>query len=741
MTNKTTDSKTTKKAKTEKPTVKKTTAKKTTTKKATTKKATTKSKSDKTLIIVESPTKIKSISHYLGKDYEIEASMGHIRDLPAARLNIDVKNNFEPKYGIIKGKEKLVKTLKEKAEKSNKVLLATDPDREGEAISYHLAHILGLDLNEKNRVYFNEITKTGVEQGIKHPKKIDMDLFEAQKARRILDRLFGYRLSPFVSQKIRRGLSAGRVQSVAVRLIVDRENEIRAFKPEEYWTINADFNIKDKKETFTASLVKDENGKVEIKNKEENDRYIEFLEKADHKIESVKYGTRKRTPAPPFNTSTLQQAASNRLGFRTRRTMKTAQELYEGINLGELGTVGLITYMRTDSLRISKEARAEATKYIESKFGKEYLPEKERRYKSRKNTQDAHEAIRPTNPALSEEEIKGYLTSDQYKLYKLIRNRFLMSLMSDCIYNTVKVVIKSKTDEKARFCELNASGSNVKFDGFMVLSPKYDEEEKQLPNLTKDDEISLKKLHGEQHFTQPPARYTEASLVKALEENGIGRPSTYASIISTIISREYITREQKSLKPTELGEAVTKLLIEKFPELLDYKFTAKMEDDLDEISEGTTESLKIISDFYEKMEKQLEVAKEEMKGVKIKLKEDQTDIPCEKCGRMMVVKVGRYGKFLACPGYPECKNTKPLIHETDATCPKCGGKVIQRKSKKGYVFYGCGNYPNCDFITWDVPTDETCPKCGSSLFKTKGKKGKVHCLKENCGYEKPNEED
>ncbi|MDO5014335.1 MAG: type I DNA topoisomerase [Clostridia bacterium] len=723
---------------TEKITKNQTTAKKKTVKKTTSKKST--AKSNKTLIIVESPTKIKSISQYLGKDYDVEASMGHIRDLPAARLNIDVKNDFEPKYGIIKGKEKLVKALKEKAQKADKVLLATDPDREGEAISYHLAYLLGLDLKEKNRVSFNEITKTGVEYGINHPTKIDMDLFEAQKTRRILDRLFGYRLSPFVSQKIRRGLSAGRVQSVAVRLIVDRENEIRAFKPEEYWTIEADFNVPSKKETFTASLVKDEKGKVEIKNKAENDEYIAFLEKANHKIESVKYGTRKRTPAPPFNTSTLQQAASNKLGFRTRRTMQTAQELYEGINLGEKGTVGLITYMRTDSLRISKEARQEATKFIESKYGKEYLPEKPRHYRSRKNTQDAHEAIRPTDPSLSAEEIKGYLSSDQYKLYKLIRARFLMSLMADCIQNTIKIVIKSRTDEKSKFCELNASGSNVKFDGFTVLSFSTEKEEKQLPNLEKEDEISLDKLNGEQHFTQPPARYTEASLVKALEENGIGRPSTYASIISTIISREYIIREQKSLKPTELGEVVTKLLLDRFSSLVDYEFTAKMEDDLDEISEGKTESLAVISDFYKEMEEQLTVAKEEMKGVKIELKEDQTDIPCEKCGRMMVVKVGRYGKFLACPGYPECKNTKPLINETKATCPKCGGKVVQRKTKRGYVFYGCGNYPDCDFLTWDIPTEENCPNCQSSLFKTKGKKGKIHCLKEGCGYERENED-
>lgn len=684
------------------------------------------------LIIVESPTKIRTIKQVLGDDYDVTASMGHVRDLPAARLNVDVKHNFEPKYAVIKGKEKLVKELKEAVPKYDKVYLATDPDREGEAISWHLAELLGLDESQKNRVTFNEITKTGIEEGMKKPRTIDMDLVNAQQTRRILDRLVGYRISPFVSQKIRRGLSAGRVQSVAVRLIVDREKKIRAFKPEEYWSIDAKFNPPGSRKQFPAAMTADEKGKIKIENKEQSDAYLARLDGATFTVENVKKGTRRRQPQPPFITSTLQQDASRRLGFQTRRTMKVAQELYEGVNIHG-NQVGLITYMRTDSLRVSNEARAAAKDYIRSTYGEKYLPEKDRHFKVSAKAQDGHEAIRPTNISLTPDEVRGSLTSDQYKLYRLIWRRFLASMMSNCVQSTMKIEIKAEKEGTDGYCLFSASGYQVKFDGFTTLYA-IDEEKSgsQLPELKKGDVLKLRDITGNQHFTQPPARYTEASLVKALEENGIGRPSTYASIISTILSREYVVREGKTLKPTELGEAVTKLLEKEFTKFVSTKFTAEMETDLDKIAEGKADSTEILSEFYDDLESTLAKAKEDMKGQKIQLKEDQTNIPCEKCGRMMVIKTGRYGKFLACPGYPECKNTKPLIIETGATCPKCGGKVIQRKSRRGYVFYGCSNYPNCDFSTWDVPTDEKCPKCGNNLFKHRGK---LVCLKEDCGFE------
>ncbi len=681
------------------------------------------------LIIVESPTKTKTIKEYLGKDYTVVASMGHVRDLPAAKLNVDVKNNFEPKYAIIKGKENLVRDLQKEVAKADEVYLATDPDREGEAISWHLATLLGLDMNKANRVTFNEITKTGIMAGIKDPHKIDMDLVNAQQARRILDRLVGYRLSPFVSQKIRRGLSAGRVQSVAVRLIVDREEEIRAFVPEEYWTLDAKLIPHGTRKAFAAVFTGDETGKVKITTKEQSDKYLKRLEGASYIVDSVKKGTRKKQPAPPFITSTLQQEASRRLGFQAKRTMKVAQELYEGINVSGRGQVGLITYMRTDSLRISEEARAMTDKYIKATYGDKYLPEKPRYFKSRSGAQDAHEAIRPTDVTLTPAEAKASLTSDQYKLYNLIWQRFIASLMATCIQNTVKVEIK------ANGCVFAANGYSVKFDGYTVLyDADIDEDgEAMLPDLKEGDELKLRELVGNQHFTQPPSRYTEAALVKALEENGVGRPSTYASIITTILAREYVVRDGKLLKPTELGEATTKLLKSKFPKFVNTKFTAQMETSLDDIAEGKIGYVGLISDFYDDLEDTLKKAKTDMEGVKIQLEEDKTDIPCEKCGRMMVVKSGRFGKFLACPGYPECKNTKPLIQETGAKCPKCGGDVIQRKSKRGYVFYGCSNYPECDFSTWDVPVaGETCPQCGSSLFRHRASHV---CLKEGCGYE------
>lgn len=693
------------------------------------------------LVIVESPSKAKTIQKYLGKAYTVTASVGHIRDLPAAKLSVDVKNDFAPKYAIVKGKEKLVKELKELVKQSDRVYLATDPDREGEAISWHLATVLGLDLDDENRVKFNEINKTSVQNGIANPEKIDLDLVDAQQARRILDRLVGYKLSPFVSQKIRRGLSAGRVQSVALRLIVDREQEIRAFKPEEYWTLDAKFTAPSSKRAFAASFVGDETGKIKVETKEQSDAILERLDGAAYKVTSMKKGTRRRQPSPPFTTSTLQQEGSRKLGFQGKRTMKTAQELYEGMEIKGYGAMGLITYMRTDSLRISEEARGEGNAYIEETFGKEYLPEKPRYYKTKANAQDGHEAIRPTVPSLSPDKVKDSLTSDQFKLYSLIWKRFMASLMANCVQDTVKVEIQganAKDAESGKYCLFGASGYTVRFDGYTKLyvagTDDEEEDESKIPALSVGDTLKLKDLLGNQHFTQPPARYTEASLVKALEETGVGRPSTYVSIVSTITGREYVTREQKQLKPTELGEAVTGLLKEQFPNIVNVKFTANMESDLDKVEHGEVDYIAMLHTFYDGFEENLKAAKEKTEGVKIKLKEDETDIPCEKCGRMMVIKTGRFGKFLACPGYPECKNTKPLVIETNAKCPVCGGKVIQKKSKRGYTFFGCDNYPNCNFMTWDKPTDETCPQCGKSLFKRKG--GVLVCLNEGCGFEK-----
>ena len=687
------------------------------------------------LIIVESPSKAKTLKNYLGSGYHIVASKGHVRDLPPARLSVDVKKDFEPKYVVVKGKEELVKQLQKEVKNSDKVYLATDPDREGEAISWHLATLLGLDLNEENRVTFNEITKTGVKNGMAAPRKVDMDLVNAQQARRILDRLVGYKLSPFVSQKIRRGLSAGRVQSVAVRMIVDREEEIRAFVPEEYWTIDGKFTGANKR-IINASFYGDETGKRELASEKETDEILSRLTNAEYTVSSLKKGTRKKNPAPPFITSTLQQEAARKLGFRAERTMKIAQELYEGVEIAGMGLVGLITYMRTDSLRISEEARAAADSFVRRTYGDKYMPEKPRYFKSRSNAQDGHEAIRPSSVELTPDSIKNSLSAEQYKLYSLIWRRFLASLMAQCVQNTVKLEIKGvgENEKDGGYCLFTASGYSVKFDGFTVLYNSDDEEKSKLPEgITENDKLKAKELTKNQHFTQPPARYTEETLIKMLEENGVGRPSTYATIISTIVKREYVTRKAKQLVPTELGEAITKLLKERFPKIVNTKFTAQMETGLDRVGDGEEDYIKLLHSFYGDFEQTLQNAKEEMQGVKIQLKEDQTDIPCEKCGRMMVVKTGRFGKFLACPGYPECKNTKPYVVETEAVCPKCGGKVISKKSKRGYTFFGCEKWPECDFMTWDKPTNERCPKCGKSLFKAKG--NMLTCLDENCGYQ------
>lgn len=687
------------------------------------------------LVIVESPAKAKNIKGYLGRGYEVVASMGHVRDLPAARLSVDIEHNFAPKYAVIKGKENFVKDLKKKADNADYVYLATDPDREGEAISWHLASLLDLDLNDKNRVTFNEITKHGVTEGMSNPRSIDIDLVDAQQARRILDRLIGYKLSPFISQKIRRGLSAGRVQSVALRLVVDREEEIRAFVPQEYWSIDAKFANPPSKKAFSAAIYSKGGEKIKITSKEQSDSILSALEGVAYVVDSVKKGTRKKSPTPPFITSTLQQEASRRLSFQARRTMKAAQELYEGVDVEGMGTVGLITYMRTDSLRISDEARAAGNQYILDNYGEKYLPKKPRFYKSKGNVQDGHEAIRPSMPGVTPDSVKGSLSSDQYKIYKLIWERFIASLMESCLQETVKVEIS------AGDYIFTATGYTVKFDGFTALYEESKDEDKDdasapLPELKKGDELKLKSILGNQHFTQPPARYTEASLTKALEENGVGRPSTYVTITSTIVAREYVKREGKQFVPTELGEAVTKLLKEKMPNIVNVKYTSKMEDDLDKIDSGEKDYIDMIRLYYDDFEKPLEQAKKDMQGVKIKLKEEETDEICEKCGRNMIIKVGRFGKFLACPGYPECKNTKPLIYKTKAKCPECGGDVIEKKTKRGTSFYGCSNYPNCNFMTWDLPSEEVCPKCGKSLFR---KKGNVLCCPdtEGCGFTKP----
>ncbi|MBC8532528.1 type I DNA topoisomerase [Yeguia hominis] len=692
-----------------------------------------------TLVIVESPNKEKSIKKYLGDGYKVVSSKGHVRDLPAKRLSVDVKKDFQPRYEVIKDKEKLVEDLKKAAEKSDFVLLATDPDREGEAISWHLAYLLGLDETQNIRVTFNEITKSGIEAGMQHQRPIDLDMVNAQQARRILDRLVGYKLSPFLSQKIRRGLSAGRVQSVAVRIVVDREEEIRAFKPEEYWSIDAKFLPKGSKKAFEASFYGTPDEKMKLSSQEETDRILAALEGAEYTVTHIKKGTQRKSPSPPFITSTLQQEAAKKLGFRSARTMKVAQELYEGVDVQGIGAVGLITYMRTDSLRISEEAIQAAAEYIEGRWGKKYLPASPRHFKSRASAQDGHEAIRPSTISLTPDSIRQSLTPDQYKLYKLIWERFIACQMANSVRNTVQA------DLEGNGYLFKASGYTVAFDGYTTLyeveSEEGTEKSRALPPLEEGMPLKLKELGGNQHFTQPPPRYTEASLIKTLEEYGIGRPSTYAAVISTITGREYVVREGKTLKPTELGEVATQLMKERFPKIVNVKFTAQVETDLDKVRTGEQDWVEMLRGFYTDFEKTLLKAKEEMKDVKIQLKEDQTDIICEKCGRQMVVKFGRYGKFIACPGYPECQNIKKFVQPTPGFCPKCGKKVVARKSKKGRAFYGCEGYPDCDFVTWDLPTDDLCPKCGKTLFRKKGKNGKLYCAAEGCGYERAAEKE
>lgn len=686
------------------------------------------------LVIVESPAKAKTIQKYLGNGYEVIASMGHIRDLPKSKLGVDTDNDFQPQYTDMKGKEDVIKELKKRAKKCGKIYLATDPDREGEAISWHIAQLLKLDMNDDNRVAFNEITKTGVNNGMSNPHKIDIDLVNAQQARRILDRLVGYKLSPFLWKKVKRGLSAGRVQSVAVRLVVDRENDIRKFVPKEYWSIDAKFTAPSSSKVFDAALVSVDGNKLEIPNQAEADGLLKRLEGAEYIVTSVKKRVTKKQPAPPFITSTMQQEASRKLGFTAKRTMKAAQELYEGVDVEGIGAVGLITYMRTDSLRISDEAKAAAKQYIETVYGADYLPDKPRSFKTKSNAQDAHEAIRPSIPDLTPERVKSGLTSDQYKLYKLIWSRFIASQMANALLDTVSAEIS------ANGCVFRASGYSVKFNGFTVLYEEStdgeDSVKKMLPPLAVDDKVKLKSISGNQHFTQPPPRYTEASLIKALEENGIGRPSTYAPTITTITARQYVEHEGKQLKPTNLGEVITELMKEHFNEIVDAKFTADMESSLDEVENGSKDWVSTLREFYGGFEANLQKAEEAMEGKRVKVPDEETDVICELCGKNMVIKYGRYGKFLACPGFPECSNTKKIVTETDGNCPRCGKKMLLKKSKKGRSFYGCEGYPDCSFMTWNVPTAEVCPNCGKTLFNKGGKSGRLICENEGCGYER-----
>lgn len=686
------------------------------------------------LVIVESPAKAKTIKKYLGSDFEVIASMGHVRDLPKSKLGVDIENQFTPQYTDMKGKEDVIKELKKYAKKCDTIYLATDPDREGEAISWHIAQMLNLDVEAMNRVAFNEITKTGVQNGMNNPRKIDVDLVNAQQARRILDRLVGYKLSPFLWKKVKRGLSAGRVQSVVVSLIVDRENEIAKFKSQEYWSIDAKLTAPSSRKAFKAKLHSCEGKKIEISNQEQMEGILAEIKENEFITSKVKKSVHRKSPAPPFITSTLQQEASRRLGFQARRTMKAAQELYEGIEITGMGAVGLITYMRTDSLRISDEARQGAFEFIEKTYGKDYIPPTPRFFKSKNNAQDAHEAIRPSMPELTPNGIKASLSTDQFKIYKLVWERFIASQMANALLNTCSVDI-----EVGKYL-FKASGYSVKFDGYTVLYEEAkdteSEDNSELPIIENGDILKVKELDGNQHFTQPPARFTEATLIKCLEENGIGRPSTYAPTITTVISRHYIERDAKQLKPTSLGTVTTDLMKEHFKKIVDAKFTAQMESNLDAVEQGEKDWVEALDDFYGDFDNTLTTAETAMEGKRVKVPDEETDIVCDLCGKNMVIKIGRFGKFLACPGFPECKNTKKIVQETKGNCPLCGKKMLQKKSKKGRSFFGCENYPECNFMTWNTPIEEKCPKCGATLFKKGGKNGKILCEKPDCGFEK-----
>lgn len=686
----------------------------------------------KTLVIVESPAKAKTIGKFLGRNYKVVASVGHVRDLPKSRLGIDIENNFEPGYITIRGKGPVVKELKAEAKKVDKIYLATDPDREGEAISWHLAHVLKIDEKDKVRVEFNEVTKEAVKNAIKKPRIIDIDLVDSQQARRILDRLVGYKISPLLWRKIRKGLSAGRVQSVAVKLVCDRDEEINNFIPEEYWSIKANL-LKDKEKfeaNFYGKTIDNKDTKIDLKTKEDVDNVLNNIDKENFLVRDVRKGTRKRNPYAPYITSTLQQDASKKLSFATRKTMMIAQQLYEGIDIKGQDSEGLITYMRTDSTRVSDEAVELTSKYIKDNYGNKYTTGG-RNYggKSKKGSQDAHESIRPTSVLKTPISIKDSLTNDQYKLYKLIWERFVGSQMTPAIYDTISVNIDSNG------YIFRATGSKLMFDGFLKIYISSDEEEKdmEIPLLTKGDKLKVDKIDPNQHFTQPPGRYTEASLIKTLEELGIGRPSTFAPTIGTILAREYVVLDNRVFKPTDLGILVNDLLKEYFQDVVNEKFTADLEEKLDGIAEGEFPWVEVVGDFYKDFATVLEKAEEEIEEIEIK--EEVTDEICEKCGKNMVIKHGRYGKFLACPGYPDCKNTKAIVDELNVKCPKCGETLVRRKSRKGRMFYGCKGYPKCDFVSWDEPIEEKCPDCKGLLVLKRTKKEKTKkCIDEKCGY-------
>ena len=683
------------------------------------------------LVIVESPSKAKTIGKYLGPDYIVKASMGHLRDLPKSKMGVDLEHDFTPEYIPVRGKEELIRELRTAADKAQTVYLATDPDREGEAISWHLKELLGLPDEKAHRVTFNEITQRVVRESIQHPRDIDYDLVDAQQARRILDRIVGYQLSPLLWKKVRRGLSAGRVQSVATRMVVDRENEIRAFQPKEYWSLDVTLNRRGKPGSFVAHYYGEEKRR-ELENEQQTQSVIDDITGKEFTVTNVKKAEKKRTAAPPFTTSTLQQEASRKLNMTPKRTMMIAQQLYEGVDVEGEGTLGLITYMRTDSLRLSDEAMDAAAALIRQRYGENYYYGKHHVYKTKAGAQDAHEAIRPTHAELDPERVKGSLTSDQYRLYKLIWSRFLASQMANAVFDTVAI------DAECAGHVFRATNQSLRFAGFIAVyeESRDDEDEANgspLPDLQVGEKTDATKFDKQQHFTQPPARFTEASLVKAMEEKGVGRPSTYAATISTIEDREYVSKEDKHLIPTALGEVVTGLMMDRFQDIIDVEFTANMENRLDAVEEGKQNWKDLLAEFYRDFDRELKEAEQALDGVRLKVPEEETDEICELCGRKMVIKMGRFGKFLACPGFPECKNAKPLVERMPGRCPKCGSGMLKRKSKRGYAYYACEKGAECGFMTWDVPTAEDCPECGQTLFKRSGKgRMKPFCVNENC---------
>ena len=683
------------------------------------------------LVIVESPSKAKTIGRYLGPGFTVKASMGHLRDLPKSKMGVDLEKDFTPQYIPVKGKEDLIKELKKEAAKADTVYLATDPDREGEAISWHLKELLALPDSKAKRVTFNEITQKVVRESIANPRDIDYDLVDAQQARRVLDRIVGYQLSPLLWKKVRRGLSAGRVQSVATRMVVDRENEIRAFQPREYWSLDVTLSRMGKAGSFVAHYW-GEDKKRELENESQTQAVIDDIAGKEFTVTNVKKAEKKRSAAPPFTTSTLQQEASRKLGFTPKKTMMIAQQLYEGVDVAGEGTLGLITYMRTDSLRLSDEAMAAAARFIKNRYGESYYYGKFHVFKTKSGAQDAHEAIRPTHVELDPESVRSSLTSDQYKLYKLIWSRFLATQMANAVYDTVAI------DTECAGHVFRSTHQSMRFAGFIAVYEEGRDDEAEamgspLPDLTVGERTALSKIEKEQHFTQPPARYTEATLVKAMEEKGVGRPSTYAATISTIEDREYVVKQDKRLSPTPLGEIVTGLMMERFNDIVDVDFTANMENRLDAVEEGQQHWKALIAEFYADFSRELQEAEAALEGVRLKVPEEETDEVCEVCGRNMVVKMGRFGKFLACPGFPECKNTKPLVERMPGRCPKCGAGMLKRKSKRGYAYYACETGAECGFMTWDVPTAEDCPECGFTMFKKSGKgRMKPFCVNETC---------